>query len=148
MIFGPALVDAYLTESKAALYPRVILDESILDLINEDKIDYINILFQDGVSETYLQRDGDDKFYIDYILRAKLLLDPEQYINAYLPKLRFMIVEGLKNKHPDVIVKYGWQKNKFNGALETLKNDTTQLYATCKEDIEMFNSILPINRPM
>ena len=32
IIFGPALIDAYETEVKAALYPRVILDKTIVDI--------------------------------------------------------------------------------------------------------------------
>ena len=32
IIFGPALNDAYETETKAALYPRIILDKSLIDL--------------------------------------------------------------------------------------------------------------------
>ena len=31
VLFGPALIDAYETESKAAMYPRVIMDKSIYD---------------------------------------------------------------------------------------------------------------------
>jgi hypothetical protein len=33
LIFGPALVDAYETESQAALYPRIILDKTVLDIM-------------------------------------------------------------------------------------------------------------------
>ena len=33
LIFGPALVDAYETESQAALYPRIILDKSVIDVM-------------------------------------------------------------------------------------------------------------------
>ena len=32
MIFGPALVQAYETESKAALYPRIILSEDLINM--------------------------------------------------------------------------------------------------------------------
>src|SRR5690606_28453000 len=32
VLFGPALAEAYILESKAALYPRVILHKDIIDL--------------------------------------------------------------------------------------------------------------------
>jgi hypothetical protein len=117
MVFGPALVEAYETESKAALYPRIILDKTII------KIGIKNNGFDNGASEVQkailnlLSKDTDDMYYIDYFLKAQGELDdPALDMPRYIDELRDIIEKGIKNgkKAPDIKVKYGWMKNKFN----------------------------------
>ncbi|MBS1666520.1 MAG: hypothetical protein JST58_04010 [Bacteroidetes bacterium] len=121
IIFGPALVDAYLTESKAAMYPRVILDRTLVETIREAKEPYFRKLFeQDEFYDAYLKKDLDEKLYFDYILSSRIMLDQNDYVFGYLQTLRKMIIDGQKFKSPDIKVKYGWLKNKFNSAIEKL----------------------------
>ncbi len=117
MIFGPALVEAYETESKAALYPRIILDKTIIDIgkkyhaIHHGEIDEKNAIMQ------ILNKDTDDMFYIDYFSKAQgELNDPDYDMPTYINKLKEIIEIGIKagKKAPDVKVKYNWMKNKFN----------------------------------
>jgi len=121
IVFGPALNDAYLTESTAALYPRVILDRSIIDNLKfqykastQDMVSRMR--FSSGVWST-LNVDTDDKLYIDYFTGAlSIIHDPS--ILEYFKELRKFIIGGQRYVTPSIKIKYGWMKNKFNKFLD------------------------------
>ena len=133
IIFGPALNDAYETETKAAMYPRVILDRSIVDIAIKylksykgEPIDLSNDFSRFGLpslAETLvthnLQKDTDEKFYIDYFFSVILNYknEPER-LKSYLSQLSSIIVKGQQSEKPDIKVKYGWMKNKYNSMIE------------------------------
>lgn len=128
IIFGPALVDAYETESKAAMYPRVILDRSIVEIgrkSNRFKEKNIKDL-PDGILEhlltIYLEKDTDEKYYIDYFSAIVKSYDDVSQISKHLESLKKIILDGLKFKSPDLKVKYGWMKNKYNKMVDELLN--------------------------
>lgn len=126
-IFGPALVEAYILESKAANYPRVILDRSIIELAGsarsenhtrEEEIKYV---------ESLLEKDLDGMYYIDYFAKAKEELDDSQYnFPKYIQFLGDKIRTGMNSfKHPskaDIRVKYVWMKEKYNRMVEMNKS--------------------------
>ncbi len=117
IILGPALVDAYLTETEAAIYPRIILDRSLIELLktkyslnNQHK--FRGIRFQSD-TEFNLRMDSDDKFYVDYFAGGGYyFMDSD--LTKYYEALRKLIINGLRFKSPGVKAKYGWMKNKFN----------------------------------
>jgi hypothetical protein len=126
VIFGPALNDAYETETKAALYPRIILDKSLIEIGKQSKT---STLFQESINNEdiilgYLTQDSDDKYYIDYfpkdIGNYKYVTD----IQVYLANLRLIIINGSRHTKPDLKVKYGWMKNKYNNLLSILKDES------------------------
>lgn len=55
MVWGNALVDAYGLESSCALYPRIIIDDSIMNKLQQDKF------------KTFIIRDEDERFFVDYM---------------------------------------------------------------------------------
>jgi hypothetical protein len=117
MIFGPALVEAYETESKAALYPRIILDKTIIDIGKKHHAIHHGEIDEKLAIKKILNQDTDDMFYIDYFSKAQGELDdPEYDMPTYIEKLREIIEQGIKDgkKAPDIKVKYNWMKNKFN----------------------------------
>lgn len=117
MIFGPALVEAYETESKAALYPRIILDKSIIDIGKKHHAIHHGEIDEKLAIKKILNQDTDDMFYVDYFSKAQGELDdPEYDMPTYIEKLREIIDQGIKDgkKSPDIKVKYNWMKNKFN----------------------------------
>lgn len=124
IVFGPAMNEAYLTESKAALYPRVILDKSLAYILegnlNFKKDDFF---YQNPFLKNIIEEDLDDKLYIDYIFRVKNIMNSEEYLYSHLPKLRKIITDGLRYKSPDIRVKFGWLKNKYNRTLIKLKSE-------------------------
>jgi hypothetical protein len=139
-IFGPALVEAYILESKAANYPRVILDRSIIDLAGsarsenhtrEEEIEYV---------ESLLEKDLDGMYYIDYFAKAQEELDDPQYdFPNYIQTLGDKIRHGMNSsKHPskaDIRVKYIWMKEKYNRMVEMSKNK--DFLNSLKQDEEM-----------
>ena len=139
-VFGPALVDAYLTESQAAIYPRVIFDKSVIEIMKKTSVlnplSYSAIRFDSKV-ESYLKTDLDDKLYFDYFSKAAYYLNGQE-LNEYYDKLRKIIIDGNKFKNPGVKVKYGWMKSKYN----QLKND----FDKADEDEEIYLSRIDIQK--
>ena len=78
-IFGPALVEAYILESKAANYPRVILDRSIIDLAGNARLGNHTREEEITFVESLLEKDLDGMYYIDYFAKAQEELDDPQY---------------------------------------------------------------------
>ena len=136
-LFGPALVEAYETESKAAMYPRVIIDKSVIQIFNEKKRKYSKLKsFKKTFINNYLMEDLDDKMFIDYFYNPITFADSYEIYLSYLNSLRETISNGLsKARTPDVKIKYGWMKLKFNLALDKVKTYT-------KSDPKI-NSFLP-----
>jgi len=123
MLFGPALVDAYTFESKVALYPRIILEKSIIDLAtvsgrhspSEEK-EYI---------ENLLQKDSDGMYYIDFFMKAQSELDDPTYdFPTYIDTLSDLIRLGLNvyKMKPDVKIKYLWLKERYNDLVQVCNN--------------------------
>jgi hypothetical protein len=141
-IFGPALVDAYLTESQAAMYPRVIFDKSIIDIMKINSVKDFNSYSSsrfDGKIEMYLKVDLDDKLYFDYFTSAAYYYRDEDLIKYY-NKLRKLIIDGNKFKSPSIKVKYGWLKNKFNKLkLDFDKANEDEEIFTGRSDIKNFS---------
>jgi len=133
-VFGPALNDAYLTESSAALYPRVILDKSVVDTLRTNykakEHEIIHQMSLDTKVMSILNIDTDDKLYIDYFTGA-LTKFRNPSILDYFSVLRNLISGGHRYKTPNIKIKYGWMKNKYNKFLEELPSlqDEHNLYS-------------------
>jgi len=120
VIFGPALVDAYLAESKVAIYPRVIIGKSVFKIFEKRYKKNLFISFN-----SILKEDFDDKIYFDYLLEVPWALSNIENILTYFRRVRRIIVEGLKSKNDNIKVKYEWLKSKFNECLLTFKSDSS-----------------------
>ena len=151
MIFGPALVDAYETETKAAMYPRVILDKSIVDIGRKYR-SYKGKMFDDKTANNVLEylttqnlsKDTDEKYYIDYFASVVRNNNNSELIKNHIENLRTIIIFGLKHKSPDLKVKYGWMKNKYNVMLDNFKKNSLVEFSTIKNK-ELFNYLLKLN---
>ncbi|HYV95308.1 MAG TPA: hypothetical protein VE978_26265 [Chitinophagales bacterium] len=136
IVFGPALNDAYETETKAALYPRVILDRTVIDVVRKnrktEKLLFGGIKSPKQYFFSCLKKDTDDKYYVDYFPTNILLLSDRLDIIEYLKNLRRLIVNGGKSNKPDLKVKYGWMKNKYNRLLTRLGTVTFPIELTSK----------------
>lgn len=128
MVFGPALVEAYNLESKAAQYPRVILSKSILELGHKNSLYYSEHETLEEKFGVIVTRDSDDMFYIDYIAKANSELDDIEYdVPVYLEYLIKVYNLGSKIKNPSVQVKYGWLKNKINNVINVYNSNQTYI---------------------
>lgn len=126
-LFGPALVEAYTLESKAAMYPRVILDNSVIEVgakhgklkhsFNQEK-KYVHSL---------LEQDSDGMYYIDYFFKAQSELDDPTYdFPEYIHNLGEIIRKGLMgsshHSKADIRVKYSWMRERFNQMVDIVAN--------------------------
>lgn len=123
IIFGPALNDAYETETKAAIYPRIILDKSIIELGSISKKSKEKFFTKEDIIMNDLSKDTDEKYFINYF--SKNIFDYYNVTNieSYLTNLRTIIINGSKSSKPDIKIKYGWMKNKYNLLIERLKSE-------------------------
>jgi hypothetical protein len=127
-LFGPALVQAYLIESEAALYPRVILDLEIVNTGTAAHAEHhLPMQEQDSIL-SLLKRDADGMYYIDYITGAQSELDdPELDYPRYLSCLQKIISSGLNSTSPSVLIKYKWLREKLADHLAAKKEYTRAL---------------------
>jgi hypothetical protein len=114
-LFGPALNEAYNTESKAALYPRVIFDRTILDLFSDPPPNLAFLKDYQYDPRPYVNIDTDDRYYFDYFTGILGGISYRRFDGVdYYKKLRKIITDGRRYRSPDVRIKYDWMKNKYN----------------------------------
>jgi hypothetical protein len=122
ILFGPAMVDAYRLESNAATYPRVILDESIVEAGATAHARHHRAEHERESILELLLRDSDGMYFINYVTGAQSELnDPECDYPSYLAALRDIIAKGLENRDPAVRVKYQWLRERFQPHLTRVK---------------------------
>ncbi|MBC53514.1 MAG: hypothetical protein CMQ34_06705 [Gammaproteobacteria bacterium] len=126
-LFGPALVEAYTLESKAAMYPRVILDRDII----EAGLDNRSMDHPKSHEETYIEsllgQDSDGMYYIDYFYKAQSELDhPEHDFPVYIEILGDLIRKGLMGSShhgkADLRIKYSWMRERYNNMIDVVSD--------------------------
>jgi len=126
-LFGPALVEAYTLESKAAMYPRVILDRSVIEASAIAKSSHHSSLEEEEYVLSLLEQDSDGMYYIDYFFKAQSELDdPEYDFPEYINNLSEIIRKGLMgsshHSKADLRVKYSWMRERYNRMVEIVTN--------------------------
>lgn len=118
-LFGPALVEAYTLESKAAMYPRVILDHSVIEAGAKNRSNDHDFTEEQEYVRSLLEQDSDGMFYIDYFFKAHRELDDPVYdFPHYISSLAEIIRKGLMgsshHSKADIRVKYSWMRERYN----------------------------------
>ncbi len=125
MVFGPALVEAYEIESKAALYPRIILSKEIIEIAgrNYNKRSHSSKSEMEYV-EALLKEDTDGMYYIDYFLGAQSELDEPYYgFPEYIDKVSDVVRSGIGSPKPEIRIKYKWMQKKINEVIKMGKKE-------------------------
>lgn len=122
-LFGPALVEAYTLESKAAMYPRVILDHTVIEAGAQNSIMEHDSSEELRYVRSLLEQDSDGMYYIDYFFKAQSELDdPEYDFPEYINNLGAIIRKGLMgsshHSKADIRVKYSWMRERYNQMVE------------------------------
>lgn len=128
VLFGPALAEAYILESKAALYPRVILHKDIIDLAGTAKSKQNSSEEEKEYVQSLLEKDSDGMYYIDYFAKAQEELDDPQYgFPDYIDKIGQKIRKGLMGSSnvykSDIKVKYRWMKERYNKLIDSVQEE-------------------------
>ncbi len=99
-VYGNALLEAHDIESNKAKYPRVIIDESVLRIIKDEKL--------------FIVQDKDGQYFYDF-LHAKIQ-QGEERLSQELSTFQGNILSNLmtKNVKPETIEKMEWTINYFN----------------------------------
>jgi hypothetical protein len=122
VIFGPALIKAYDAESKAALFPRIILDESIISLGAQYHAPHHFPEHETESKKSIVTQDSDNMYYVDYFDKTfGNFNDPIYDTPGYIDSLRELILPYMKTEDPSLRVKYGWLINKFNVMVAEIK---------------------------
>ena len=123
LIFGPGLIQAYETESKAALYPRIILGEEVIRIAEKYHGFQHTAKYEREYILSIVTKDTDDMYFIDYFDKVYGELDdPVEDMPEYIDKLREVIMSNMRSDMPDLKVKYGWLRNKFNRIVRHMKD--------------------------
>lgn len=120
IMFGQGIIDAYKAESKYAIYPRIIVDASVLHVA-------LNFAQHHPAQEAQyladvLQKDDDGKFFIDYFGASAQgeQDDPELDYIPYLEKIRNIINCDQSNFDANTKAKYIWLASKYNATIERI----------------------------
>jgi hypothetical protein len=141
------MVDAYLLESQAALYPRVILDESIIQAGIRAHAKHHRRVHERHSIMSLLCRDTDGMYYINYITGPQSELDdPDNDYPEYLFRLQQIISEGFKLRSPSVAIKYQWLKEKFSRHLSRIRRNVRNSRNIDEELREAYQNIPDFER--
>lgn len=117
LVWGTALIRAYNLENKHALYPRVIVDNNLLENLN---ITGNNKIFFSTLNR-FLTKDFDDTYFIDFVrysLSDDILKDIDELIDSKKP---------IYEDDPlDVIQKKSWYINFLNKTKNNYEADNEQ----------------------
>lgn len=103
ILFGPAVIRAYSLESTIAVYPRIIVDDAFLQLMDEMK----------KKKETHYIVEESGEYYIDFLdymchgIRESLVLER---LPSYIEFIDGEIQEALKMKNSKLIGQLLWYK--------------------------------------
>ena len=126
-LFGPALVEAYTLESKAAVYPRVILDHTVIEAGASNGSNHHSFSQEHEYVQLLLEQDSDGMYYIDYFFKAQSELDdPEYDFPEYIDNLAEIIRKGLMSSShhskADLRVKFSWMRERYNKMVDIVTN--------------------------
>lgn len=114
MLVGPAMVEAYRLESKAAIYPRVILSEELKLEFDEGVAKYIeNYTTLEGIpAQNFIfSKDEDGWWYLDYIKPPFEFINISRCIQSmeeYRCRLQEIASTRIQSDDMRVKAKYRW----------------------------------------
>lgn len=144
-VFGPALNDAVELE-KLAMYPRVVLDNEVLDLAGLKRPSYqIRKPYTSRTISSLITQDLDGLFYLDYFA-----VHPDDFneqwdeMRDYLLELRKVIKNMSVRKMATIKLKHSWMRQKYNAVIEPLaKNGYKDFCGWPIPEDENFQEVLP-----
>lgn len=122
MVWGAGLSEAVYLEENIAVYPRIIISESLLKVFDEYNL--TGVKYEEKFS---CLKDSDDNIYFDFF-------DYNDFgaMDSYLPHAKTKIIEKIEEEQagknrPKVLQKYYWFKNYLN-EVEQIYNEVKSNY--------------------
>lgn len=111
-IWGKALIAAYELEDKISIYPRIIIDKSILSK------EFLGIQSNNSLCSLYqIRQDFDGEYFFDYLNFPKAKNVCELINRSLKYTTKKMEVENNK----DILQKYTWHKNYLSDCLKKIE---------------------------
>jgi hypothetical protein len=101
-VFGPGFIQAYKLENKKAIYPRIIIDNAVID----------DFLINDKCTPL-IKKDDDELYYVDTFSGMDFLHIKRSSTENRLKRIHGLISEGLKIDNESIKKKYIWLQNKI-----------------------------------
>jgi len=114
LLLGPAMIDAYMLESKCAMSPRIVIDPKVAYHYRNK----LKAFSANGIEEKeiIISKDFDGTSYIDYFNftdRELFLGDIEEYFTTMCEIIR----DNVNSSDISIRVKYLWMRNKLKNSL-------------------------------
>jgi len=111
IIFGPGLIEAYQLETEKSVFPRVIIDETIIKDFNDVKPSRFDL-------EDIVNIDNDGFYYVDYFEKVRGNLDHDEQYKSYIIKMTELLIE--MSKKPNLRQKLEWIMPHYSGMLTSV----------------------------
>ena len=122
-VVGPAMVEAYRLESQVANVPRVVIDETVLDVARTARGDQHAPREEAGYARAYMTQDADGHYYFDYISWSSVIEvtggENDGY-GVYLETIGAMVRRGFENPDRRVREKYLWLHARYIAAIDVV----------------------------
>ncbi len=149
-LFGPALAEAYILESKAALYPRIILHEDLIEFAGNTNRFHKDSELEKEFIKKILEKDSDGMYFIDYFASAESELDSHYDFPEYLYIIGKTVREGLEKYNntfkADIKVKYQWMKEKYNNIVDATHNKKFIKSLKDNGEFDLVDALLELRR--
>lgn len=146
VVFGPALINAYEIESRHACYPRVIVDDVVVELLEkypgllgmrhndfEDEMEYLN---------AYTRIDFDGRRFVDYLNLD--FGDPEDFVELLIRHRKHVIQNATENREvPKVLKKYHWAAAYHNVVVREVSDTFFAEYGVAQEELLLTAKSVP-----
>jgi len=127
IIFGPGLIESIRDEQKKAKYPRVIISESLLDILNKSE----NHKKCNNFPSPIIYDSADKIYHIDY-LKMPLVNFISKGCTMKIKKIAYYIVYNHNSANMKHKKKWKWLINYYNTVIDDLMSEHTSNNAVCK----------------
>lgn len=127
LIFSEALIKAYTIESSVAVYPRVVLDESLVQRFFGN--DSGALTPGKTLANCFLQRDSDGKAFVNYFPSVTHSVEIDKKRRIGLERQKELILDARKNHPTDtsIMFKLSWVERYHNFVVKELNGGDPSL---------------------
>jgi hypothetical protein len=126
IVFGDALIEAHILETRVAIYPRIVLQDAVLESnawLKDAPAFCSGIPAEEPESS---QRDADGVWFLNPLQFGSWSVDfagvsPSTFLNTVRQRILEKYDDANKRKRPEILVKLTWLAKQFNESLENAR---------------------------